>query len=92
MGKKKETADFGVLLDKPVKVEHYEKRFGITAVEKGLITADDLVKGLTIQVEEDIRKIPHRLLGEIFFEMGLMTSAQVEEVLSHILKKGEPKA
>ena len=79
--------DLGVPLDKPRKIEHYEKRFGIIAFEKGFITADDLVKGLTIQVGEDLRHMRHRLLGEIFFDMGLMTDRQVEEVVSHIFRK-----
>ena len=79
--------DFGVLLDKPKKIEHYEKRFGIIAIQKGFITADDLVRGLTVQVGEDIKNIPHRLLGEIFFDMGVMTDKQIEEVLSDIFCK-----
>jgi hypothetical protein len=78
--------DFGVLFDKPKKIEHYEKRFGIIAIAKGLITPDDLVRGLTMQVTEDIRNTPHRLLGEIFFDMGIMTGKQVEEVLSEIFR------
>jgi len=81
---KKRPADDGVLPEKPSKIKHYEKRFGIIAVEKGFITAENLIKGLTIQVEEDLKNIRHRLLGEIFFDMGLMTDKQVEEVLSSI--------
>jgi hypothetical protein len=73
--------------DKPGRIEHYEKRFGIIAVEKGFITADDLVKGLTVQVKEDLCRVRHRLLGEIFFETGVMTDRQVEEVVSHIFRK-----
>ena len=79
--------DLGIGPDKPGKIEHYEKRFGIISIEKGFITADDLVKGLTIQVGEDLRHMRHRLLGEIFFDMGLMTDRQVEEVVSHIFRK-----
>ena len=87
MKKSSSGTDFGVLLDKPRQIEHYEKRFGIIAVEKGFISAADLVKGLTIQVNEDLQKIPHRLLGEILFEMGVITDRQIEEVLSHIFHK-----
>jgi hypothetical protein len=79
--------DFGVLFDKPKKIEHYEKRFGIIAIAKGFITPDDLVRGLTIQVNEDIGNTPHRLLGEICFAMGIMTDKQVEEVLSEIFRR-----
>jgi hypothetical protein len=87
--KKKKSAidDFSVRADKPGKIDYYEKRFGIIAIEQGFITADDLVKGLTIQVDEDMRQSRHRLLGEIFFAMGVMTDRQVEEVLSHIFRK-----
>lgn len=82
--------EFGILSDKPGTIEHYEKRFGICAIEKGYITANELVQGLTTQVGEDIRKIPHRLLGEIFIDEGVMTHQQVEDVLSSIFckKKG----
>ena len=76
--------DVGVLFDKPKKIEHYEKRFGIIAIEKGLITPNDLVKALTIQVNEDISNTPHRLLGEIFIDLGIMTDRQVNAVLSEI--------
>lgn len=74
----------GVLFDKPGKIEHYEKRFGLIAIEKGFIRADDLVKAWTIQVDEDIRRTPHRLLGEILFDLGVMTDRQVEAVLNNL--------
>ena len=79
--------NYGIGPDKPGKIEHYEKRFGIIAIEKGFITADDLVKGMTVQVDEDLRQIRHRLLGEIFFDMGVMTDRQIEEVVSSIFRK-----
>ena len=87
MMEKNSENDLTVQPDKPGKIEHYEKRFGVIAVEKGFINADELVKALTIQVEEDLRGIPHRLLGKILFDMGLMTDRQIEEVLSHIFRK-----
>ena len=79
--------DFVDLMDRTGKIEHYEKRFGIIAIEKEFITADDLVKGLSIQVNEEIHHARHRLLGEIFFDMGMMTDGQIEEVLSLIFSK-----
>jgi hypothetical protein len=83
--KEKSSRDnFGVLFDKPGKIEHYEKCFGIIAIKKGFISADYLVKGLTVQVTEDNRNMPHRLLGEILFDMGFLTNKQVDEVLSEI--------
>ena len=67
--------------DNNPKIKHYEKRFGVIAIDKGFITVDDLAKGLTVQVNEDRKIMPHRLLGEVFFHMGLMADTQVEEVL-----------
>ena len=74
----------GVLYDKPGKIEHYEKRFGLIAINKGFICADDLVKVLTIQVDEDVNNAPHRLMGEILYDLGVMTDKQVEDVLSDL--------
>jgi hypothetical protein len=76
--------DLDGILFKPGKIEHYEKRFGILAVRKGYMTADELINGLSIQVHEDLNRIPHRLLGQILFEGGVMTDKQIEEVLSEI--------
>ena len=87
MRKKNPPAEFGVLSDKHSRMEQYEKRFGMIAIDKGYLTAEDLVNGLTIQVGEDIRQMPHRFLGEIFFDMGLMTDQQVDEVLGSIFRK-----
>ena len=56
--------------DKNRKSKHYEKRFGIIAIEKGFIAVDDLVKGLAVQANENRKNMPHRLLGEVFFHMG----------------------
>ena len=43
-------------------VDKYEKRFGVVAFKKGYVTADQLVKALTIQVQEDIDMGYHRLI------------------------------
>ena len=60
------------------KIKQYEKRFGIIAVEKAFVTFDDLVAALAVQANEDSTNMPHRLLGEIFYHMGLMTDMQVD--------------
>ncbi len=58
-----------------------EKRFGLIAIEKGYITPHDLIEVLKEQVEEDIEKGSHRLIGEILAGRGKMTAEQVEDVL-----------
>ncbi len=72
-----------------METNHLEKRFGILAVEKGFITADELIEALRVQVLEDIEKGKHRLLGRILLEQGLLTREQIEDVLQ-MLGKGLP--
>ena len=62
-------------------IEHLEKRFGVTAVDKGFITSDHVVEALTIQVAEDLSIGRHRPIGRILLENELITLQQVEEVL-----------
>ncbi len=69
-----------------METEHIEKRFGVLAVEKGLVTADHVIDALRIQVMEDMQKGRHRLIGRIFLEQGLMTISQIDEVLASIGK------
>ena len=66
-------------------VDKYEKRFGVVAFKKGYVTADQLVKALTIQVQEDIDMGYHRLIGKIFIDQGIMSGKQVSEILKEIL-------
>jgi hypothetical protein len=70
-----------------METNHMEKRFGILAVEKGFITADELLEALRVQVLDDIEKGKHRLLGRILLEQGLLTREQVEEVLQMLGKR-----
>ena len=72
-----------------METEHLEKRFGILAVEKGLITAEQVINALRIQVMEDMEKGKHRLIGRILLEQGLITLSQINDLLS-ILGKNLP--
>jgi hypothetical protein len=69
-----------------METEHLEKRFGILAVEKGFITADQLIEALKIQVMEDIEKGKHRLVGRILLDQGLITLSQIDDLLESIGK------
>jgi len=69
-----------------METEHLEKRFGILAVERGFITADQVIEALRIQVMEDIEKGKHRLIGRILLEQGLITLSQIEELLDSLGK------
>ena len=72
------------MADKPGKIEHYEKQFGIIAIEKGFITSEILIETLKIQVEEEIQYKTHRLIGEILLDRGYITPTQIQDVLDGI--------
>ncbi len=58
-----------------------EKRFGITAVEIGFITETQLHEAMTIQLNEDLHGMEHRLIGQILLEKGYISNARIREVL-----------
>jgi len=74
------------MLDESKKAAHYEKRFGVIAVEKGFISQEELIHALTIQVREDIENGIHRLVGELFFDLKIMDANQIEEVVKEIIR------
>lgn len=61
--------------------EFLDKRFGVTAVEKGFITKDQLFEALKTQITEEIDKKEHRLIGRILYDMEFLTLSQIDEVL-----------
>jgi hypothetical protein len=64
--------------------EFLDKRFGVTAVEKGFITKDQLFEALRMQITEELEKNEHRLIGRILYDMELLTLSQIDEVLETI--------
>jgi hypothetical protein len=62
-------------------IKEHDKRFGVTAVEKGFITLEQLFDAMKIQLTEEIEKKEHRLLGRILFDMGVLSPPQIDEVL-----------
>jgi hypothetical protein len=69
-----------------METDHLEKRFGVLAVEKQFINANQLIEALRIQVMEDIEKGKHRLIGRILLEEGLITLSQIDDVLKSMGK------
>ena len=65
--------------------EPYEKRFGNLAIEKGIITPEQLIEALKNQVTGEIRG-KFRLIGEILLDLKYMTPDQFEEVLDVLIK------
>lgn len=66
--------------------DKYCIRFGIVAVNKGFVTPDQLKEALTEQVVDNLANRPHRQLGRIFFEKGLMTDKQINIVMNELFK------
>ena len=58
-----------------------DKRFGMIAIAKGYIAFEQAYDALVTQVTEELEKTIRRPIGEILFEKGYMTSAQVDGVL-----------
>ena len=58
-----------------------EKRFGYIAVNKGFITEEQLAEAMMIQINEDIHKGEHRLVGQILLSLGYINEEQVFKVL-----------
>ncbi len=66
--------------------ESLEDRFAVVAFEKGLVTAEQIMEALDIQVREDLARKGHRLIGTILRSLGYMTESQVKEVLQDMFK------
>jgi hypothetical protein len=67
----------------------YCVRFGQIAVELGFLTDEQLKDALCEQVDDDLAKRRHRLLGDICIERGWMTSEQVKITLRKKTKSQE---
>ena len=61
--------------------QQLEKRFGVTAVKIGIITADQLHEAMKIQLDEDLHGREHRPVGRILLETASISSSQIREVL-----------
>ena len=68
--------------------ESIKKRFGVIAIEKGFITAEQLIGAIEEQIRGEVAQDRHRLIGEILCEKGYMTKEQCDEVLIELGKPG----
>jgi len=62
-------------------IQQNNTRFGTIAVEKGFITTEQLATALSLQAVENVRAGTHRRIGQILLEQGLVTEAQIDDVL-----------
>ncbi|MFH1349514.1 MAG: hypothetical protein ABII26_01130 [Pseudomonadota bacterium] len=63
-----------------------ERRFGVIAVKKGFISAEQLFEALKIQVTEDLEGKKHRSIGTILHDEGFISFKQVNEVRRSLTK------
>jgi len=59
----------------------FDKRFGLIAIKKGYIAFEQAYEALVTQVSEELEGAKRRPIGEILFNKGYMTTAQVDKVL-----------
>ncbi|MFQ5687120.1 MAG: hypothetical protein ACE5GV_10710 [Candidatus Scalindua sp.] len=64
----------------------YCNRFGVIAVGKEFVTAEQLKEALTVQADDNLSNKPHRLIGRVFFDKGWMTDEQINIVLNELFK------
>jgi len=58
-----------------------DKRFGAIAIQKGFITLEQLLDAMKVQIVEDLEDAEHRLIGQILWERGYISTEQIKEVL-----------
>jgi len=63
------------------------RRFGTIAVKKGFVSADQIKEAFIEQLDDDLNRREHRLIGTILFEKDLLTWDQVNIVLKELFKR-----
>lgn len=70
----------------------YCRLYGQLAVEMGFVSDRQLMAAFQRQAEETSRGRRHRLVGQILFDEGWMSSEQIEEVLRALFRgKGDDR-
>jgi len=67
--------------------QKYCPRFAKLAADRGFITAEQAKEALAEQMDDDLADRPHRLIGRILLEKGLITAKQVEDILNALFEK-----
>jgi len=63
------------------------ERFGEVAVKLGFVRPEDVERALRVQKEDAARGRPRRLLGLVMLEEGIITNAQLIEILRYYDRK-----
>jgi hypothetical protein len=59
-------------------------RFGSIAYHQGYVSKEQIQQALAEQVEDNLSKRPHRLLGTILREKGWLTKEQEKSILDEM--------
>jgi len=70
--------------------ENLRQRFGDIAIRKQFITKDQFVEAMAFQIENELEGIQPKLIGSILRDMGYITAAQIDEVVSIMAKADVP--
>jgi hypothetical protein len=62
-------------------IKKLDKRFGTVAIEKGFVEPEHIFEAMEIQILENLEGSEHRLIGQILWEKGYITTQQIDEVL-----------
>jgi hypothetical protein len=58
-----------------------DKRFGAVAIDMGFVSLEQLFEAMKIQIKENTGGVEHRLIGQILWEKGYMSTEQINDVL-----------
>jgi hypothetical protein len=62
-------------------IKKLDKRFGTVAIKKGFVEPEHIFEAMEIQIRENLESTEHRLLGQILWEKGYITTKQIDEVV-----------
>ena len=62
-------------------VKKLDKRFGTIAIKKGFVEPENIFEAMEIQILENLEGTEHRLIGQILWEKGYITTKQIDEVV-----------
>jgi hypothetical protein len=72
-------------------IEYPQRRFGVVAMEKGFISADQLWEALVRQKAQDSGLTERRHIGMILKDLGYLSFSQLNEVVQALEAKSEPR-
>jgi len=62
-------------------IKKLDKRFGTVAIKKGFVEPENVFEAMEIQILENLEGTEHRLIGQILWEKGYITTKQIDEVV-----------